>query len=110
MAKDWPKIIAGLKRLIAEVGPIWPKSTKLAGFASDGPYHCIDCEYLNKDRNRCKQEVMLADPEVEHDKNGLAIITDPERQCCEFVEPDKKLVQIGGEYTRARASRKAKQI
>ena len=109
MAKDWPSIITGLKELIVKVGPIWPKSTKLAGFASDGPYHCANCEYLNKDRNRCKQEVMMADPEVKHDETGLAIITDPERQCCEFVEPTK-LVQIGGEYARARATRREKQV
>jgi broad specificity phosphatase PhoE len=91
MAKDWPVIIEGLQDLLARVGPIWPKSTKLAGFASDGPYHCANCEYLNKDRNRCNQEVMMADSEVQHDKDGLAIITDAEHQCCEFVEPvDKK--------------------
>ena len=89
MAKNWPEIIDALKVLIARVGPVWPKSTKLAGFASNGPYHCANCEYLNKDRNRCNQEVMKADPEVKHDVKGLAIITDPERQCCEFVEPIK---------------------
>jgi broad specificity phosphatase PhoE len=89
MAKDWPVIISGLNSLLSRVGPIWPDSTKLSGFASDGPYHCANCEYLNKDRNRCNQEVMKADPEVQHDEKGLAIITDPERQCCEFVEPVK---------------------
>jgi len=109
MAKDWTKIISGLKKLLEDVGPIWPKSTKLAGFASSGPYHCANCEYLNKDRNRCRQEVMMADPEVEKDDKGLAIITNPEIQCCDFVEP-VKLVQIGGEYARARSSRREKQI
>lgn len=108
MAHDWPQIIAGLRKLLDSVGPIWPKSTKLAGFAKNGPYHCANCEYLNKDGNRCNQEVMMADPEVEHDEKGLAIIDDAEHQCCEFVEP-KKLVQIGGEYARARASRQGKQ-
>lgn len=106
--KDWAKIISRLKSLIAEVGPIWPKSTKLAGFASDGPYHCSNCEYL-VGGNRCKQEVMKADPEVEHDKDGLAVISDAEHQCCEFVEPKKQLVQIGSEYARAREIRKQKQ-
>jgi broad specificity phosphatase PhoE len=91
--KDWQKIIAGLKSLIATTGPIWPKSTKLAGFASDGPYHCANCEYLNAERNRCNHEVMKADSEVAHDESGLAIISDPERQCCEFVEP-VNLIQI----------------
>jgi len=93
MAKNWPIIIEGLSELIGRVGPIWPKSTKLAGFASDGPYHCADCEYLNDDRNRCNQEVMMADPEVQHDEKGRAIITDPEHQCCEFVEPEDESKQ-----------------
>lgn len=105
MAKDWDKIIPALKQLLSEVGPIWPKSTKLAGFASDGPYHCANCEYL-KGGNRCNQEVMMADPEVEHDDKGLAIIRDPEHQCCEFVEP---LVKIGPSlYEFARNARKEK--
>jgi hypothetical protein len=39
--------------------------------------------------NRCNQKVMMADPEVSHDAKGLAIITNAERQCCEFVEPKK---------------------
>lgn len=106
--KNWPKIISGLKALIAEVGSIWPDSTKLAGFASDGPYHCANCEYFDG-TDRCNQEVMKADPEVDHDEKGLAIITDAEHQCCEFVEPTKKLHQIGSEYVRARESRRKKQ-
>lgn len=110
MAKNWPNIISRLKALVAEVGAIWPKSTKLAGFASSGPYHCANCEYLVGDRDRCKQEVMMADPEVEHDAKGLAIITDAEHQCCEFVEPAKKFVQIGSEYTRARNTRRQNQV
>jgi broad specificity phosphatase PhoE len=93
MSKNWPVIIEGLNSLISRVGPIWPKSTKLAGFASDGPYHCADCEYLNEAGNRCKQEVMMADPEVQHDEKGLAIITDAAHQCCEFVEPEGETEQ-----------------
>jgi len=31
----------------------------------------------------------MADPEVSHDVKGLAIISNAERQCCEFVEPKK---------------------
>lgn len=89
MSKNWPEIINGLKVLIDRVGPIWPKSTKLAGFASDGPYHCANCEYLVGNRDRCNHEVMKADLEVKHDAKGLAIITDAEHQCCEFVEPKK---------------------
>jgi broad specificity phosphatase PhoE len=94
MSKDWPSIIDGLRALIAKVGPMWPDSTKLAGFASNGPYSCANCEYLNQTGNRCNQEVMMADPEVQHDEKGLAIITDAPHQCCEFVEPLKKLTQI----------------
>lgn len=95
MGKDWPSIIDGLRALIGKVGPIWPDSTKLAGFASDGPYHCANCEYLVGNKDRCNQKVMMVDPEVQHDAQGLAIITDAERQCCEFVEPNKKkLTQI----------------
>lgn len=89
MAKNWPEIISGLRVLIDRVGPVWPESTKLAGFASDGPYHCANCEYLVGNRDRCNHEVMKADSEVKHDAKGLAIITDSERQCCEFVEPKK---------------------
>ena len=93
MAKNWPSIIDGLKDLIAQNGPIWPGSTKLAGFASSGPYSCAHCEYL-VGGNRCRQEVMMADTEVDHDAKGLAIITDAAHQCCEFVEPESKLTQI----------------
>lgn len=101
MAKSWLRIISRLKKLIKDVGPLWPDSTKLAGFGSDGPYHCSNCIYLKgftkgevfKDEKgyaRCSQAVMLADLEVGHDEKGLAIITDPGHQCCEFVEPPKK--------------------
>jgi hypothetical protein len=98
MAHNWPKIIAGIRRLIQDVGDVWPKSTKLAGFASQGPYYCGMCEYLKRDSNkkpildakgfgRCIQEVMKADPEVQKDFHGIPIIHNPARQCCEFVEP-----------------------
>ncbi len=107
---NWLEKIAGLKKLLADVGPLWPRSTKLAGFSGEGPFHCANCEYLTESGTRCKQEVMKADPEVDHDATGLAIITDAEHQCCEFVEPTKKLVQIGSEYARARKTRKARQV
>ena len=91
--KSWLKKIAALKRLLREVGPLWPDSTKLAGYATGGPYHCSDCIYLKKDFNdnglgRCNHPVMIADTEVEHDK-GLAIVN-IEKGCCEFVSPPKK--------------------
>lgn len=103
MAKhDWPKIITGLKRLISEVGELWPKSTKLSGFASDGPYYCGMCEYLKRDPAgkpildvngfaRCLQEVVKADPQMPKDQNLLPIIHSPSVQCCEFVERDKRV-------------------
>lgn len=91
MVKSWLKKIAALKRLIKETGPLWPKSTKLAGFASDGPYSCSNCEYFKGDAEGiCIQEVMIADIEVEKDKKGYPIIIDPKHQCCEFVSPPKK--------------------
>jgi len=107
---NWLEKIAGLKKLLADVGPLWPRSTKLAGFSGEGPFHCANCEYLVGSGDRCNQEVMKADSEVQHDEKGLAIITDAEHQCCEFVEPAKKLVQIGSEYARARKTRKARQV
>ena len=99
--KSWLKIIGGLKRLIRDNGQLWPNSTKLAGFDSDGPYYCGMCEYLKRDKEgkpvldesgfgRCNQPVMLVDKEVEHDKSGLAIIQDVPKGCCEWVERFKK--------------------
>ena len=101
MAKSWLKIIGRLKRLISDVGPLWPDSTKLSGLGKNGPYHCLNCEYLKgvkagemfKDeqgRARCNHSVVIADSEVGHDNKGLAIIDDPEHWCCEFVEPVQK--------------------
>jgi hypothetical protein len=100
MAKSWLKIIGRLKKLIADVGPLWPDSTKLAGYAESGPYNCHMCEYLKgaeqgnifRDENgmgRCNQSVMIADSEVKKDKNGLPIVN-IEFGCCEFVEPLEK--------------------
>lgn len=92
--KSWLKKIAALKRLIREVGSLWPKSTKLSGYAESGPYHCEDCVYLKKDfkdangKGRCNHPVVIADSEVKHDK-GLGIVN-IERGCCEFVEPPKE--------------------
>jgi hypothetical protein len=37
--KSWLKKISALKRLISEVGPLWPKSTRLSGYAESGPYY-----------------------------------------------------------------------
>lgn len=87
MSKDWVKIGLSLRELIAEIGPIWPDSTQLSGFATDGPYHCSDCEYLNDSGNRCNHPIVMMDPEVEHDKYGLGVIKLPDKTCCEFVEP-----------------------
>jgi len=96
--KSWLKKIAGLRRLLAEVGPLWPApSTKLAGYAEDGPYHCSNCEYLKRDKEgnpvvdeqgkgRCNQSVMIADPQVKKDKNLIPIV-DIQHGCCEFVDP-----------------------
>lgn len=101
MAKPWLQIISGLRKLLAEFGPIWPSpSTKLAGYAEDGPYHCEDCEYLRgkkegkifadaNGKGRCSQAVMMADPEVPKDKDFFPIVN-IQKGCCEFVEPPKR--------------------
>ena len=97
MAKNWPGIIAGLKKLITKFGEIWPGgSTKLSGYAERGPYFCGDCEYMKgvkegkpvldaQGRGYCNQEVVLADTEVKK-VNGLASVH-PKTGCCEFVDP-----------------------
>lgn len=98
--KSWLKIIGALKRIVRDNGSIWPApSTKLAGYAEDGPYHCGDCVYLKrvngkpvKDENGkgfCNQAVMLADPDIKKSNSGLALVN-IEKGCCEFVEPPKK--------------------
>lgn len=95
--KSWLKKIAGLKRLLSAVGPLWPKSTKLAGYGIDGPYYCGMCEYAKRDkdgqlfkdeqgRGRCNQEVVIADSEVEKDSKTKLPIINLEIGCCEFVE------------------------
>lgn len=100
MAKSWLKIIGRLKRLINEVGPLWPDSTKLSGYGTKGPYFCGMCEYAKgmkkgdvfKDdagRGRCLHSVVIADAQVEKDKTGLPIIN-LEIGCCEFVEKYEK--------------------
>jgi hypothetical protein len=113
---NWSKIIAGLNKLIDEVGNglgFWPKSTPLAGYAEDGPYHCEDCSFLkgkkegnifvdSNGKGRCPHPVMLADKKTKKDKDGFAIVN-INKGCCEFVDqiPDKPgepegLVQISG--------------
>jgi len=98
--KSWLKKIAALKRLLREVGPMWPNSTKLSGYAESGPYHCEDCTFLKKNpdgtkfkdangKGRCNQPVVISDPEVKHDYIGLCI-ENIERGCCEFVDPPEE--------------------
>lgn len=88
----WPRKIEALKRLISEIGSIWPApSTTLAGYATDGPYHCEDCVYMKRHSDgfgRCNQPVMMADRQVKHDADGTAIVN-IEKGCCEFVEPPR---------------------
>ena len=108
MAKSWLRIISRLKKLIRDVGPLWPDSTKLSGYSENGPYHCEDCTFLRgrkdgedkifHDENgmgRCNHPVVIADDEVKKDEKGIPIVN-IEKGCCEFVTVPKKpeLVQI----------------
>lgn len=98
---SWEDKIKALRRMLNQVDSMWPTpSTKLAGYAEDGPYHCEDCKYLKgkkegkifRDSNgkgRCNQPVMMADSEVTKDSQHLAIVN-IEKGCCEFVDPPKK--------------------
>lgn len=111
---NWQKVIAGLKKLVEDIGAFWPGgSTPVAGYAEDGPYHCEDCRFLRgklegkifvdaNGKGRCPHPVMLADPKVKKDADGKAIVN-IQKGCCEFVDqiPHKKgepegLVQIAG--------------
>ena len=98
MAVSWQKKIECLKRLIAAVGPLWPKSTKLAGYAERGPYHCEDCSFLRRGSDgkifkddkggRCHHPVVIADTEVKKDGSGVPIVN-IRHGCCEFVDQEK---------------------
>ncbi len=100
--KSWLKKIAALKRLLREVGPLWPKSTKLSGYSEQGPYHCGDCVYLKKKdgdafkdadgKGRCLHSVVMADAQVKKDEKMLPIIN-IEHGCCEFVEYEEGHVE-----------------
>lgn len=97
--KSWLKIIGQLKRFLNEVGPLWPNSTKLSGYAENGPYHCSDCSFLKRDedgkkfmdedgKGRCKHSVVIADSEVKKDKDGIPIVNIM-HGCCEFVDQEE---------------------
>ena len=96
MAANWQRKITWLRRLIAEVGPLWPRSTKLSGYGEEGPYHCEDCEFAkgkkqgdlfkdDKGRGRCLHAVVIADDEVKKDPKMNLPIINLEKGCCEFV-------------------------
>lgn len=97
--KSWLKIIGQLKKFLREVGPLWPNSTKLSGYAENGPFHCSDCSFLKKvdgepfkdeqGKGRCNHPVVIADSEVKKDKKGLGIVN-IETGCCEFVDQPKE--------------------
>jgi hypothetical protein len=83
MGMGWQKKIEGLKGLIRNVGQLWPDSTRLSGYGTNGPYHCGMCKYF--DGGYCNHPVVVADPQVE--KDGGRAVVDAKRGCCEFVEP-----------------------
>jgi len=99
MAKSWLKKIGALKKLLAETGPLWPKSTKLSGYGESGPYHCEDCSFLKRNsdgeifrdadgKGRCNHPVVIADAEVKKGSDGMPLVN-IEHGCCEFVDQEK---------------------
>jgi hypothetical protein len=97
--KSWLKIIGKLKKLVADVGNIYPEgSTPIAGYGEDGPYHCEDCGFLKGQKagdifkaedgtGRCNHPAMIADPKTKKDKS--LIIVDIEHGCCAFNDQQK---------------------
>lgn len=106
---NWEKKIELLKDLVKRVR-LWPAgSTRLAGYAETGPYHCQDCVWLrgrkggedkifkdSEGKGRCAQPMMLADPQTKKDSDGKAIVN-IQHGCCEFVS-DAELVKIDEEH------------
>jgi hypothetical protein len=97
--KSWLKIIGKLKKLVADVGNIYPEgSTPIAGYGEDGPYHCEDCSFLKGQKagdifkaedgtGRCNHPAMIADPKTKKDKS--LVIVDIEHGCCAFNDQQK---------------------
>lgn len=83
---DWKRKLAGLKSLIAEVGPLW-SGTRLSGYAEQGPYSCGNCRFL-VGFDRCIHSAVKADPQTTKGFDGLPVVN-AARGCCEFVEPRK---------------------
>lgn len=82
---EWKSKIVALKKLISEVGPLWPDSTRLAGYGENGPYHCGDCIWL-VESTHCSHPVVKADPQMHKDDLGKPLVS-AAKGCCEFVEP-----------------------
>lgn len=64
--------------------------TKLAEYATGGPFSCSRCEYFkaNGSKGLCNQKVVLKDPQVPTDKkSGLKIVSPT--GCCRYVEIEK---------------------
>lgn len=97
--KSWLKIIGRMKKLIEEVGSIYPTgSTPIAGYAAGGPYHCEDCSFLkgqpagdifkdDEGMGRCNHPMMIADPKTKKDKN--LTVVNIEKGCCSFNDQQK---------------------
>lgn len=87
--------IEALSALLIQTGRLWT-GTKLSGYAENGPYHCDDCIFLKgrkegkiwedaEGKGRCNNAFTVADEEVKHDEEGLAIVN-IKKGCCEFVD------------------------
>ena len=64
---------------------MWPDSTKLSGYAENGPYHCGKCKFLEGTKT-CIHPVVNADDQVKKDSDGKPVV-DAAKGCCEFVDP-----------------------
>jgi len=68
--------------------------TPVAEYGEDGPYHCINCWYLQnleprgEPLGRCNEPHMMKDPKTKKDESGLAIVN-KKYGCCRYVDPVK---------------------
>lgn len=84
---------AHLVKLRGRTGEV---GTTASGFASTGPYSCMDCVWRtphSKDKNgrlvdSCKHPVVMSDPELKDKKLPDGKIEVDASDCCRFVRPE----------------------